>query len=445
MDYKGKKVLVCGMARSGQAAAALLCDLGAIVTAQDMRKEIDWTYDPTKKGMTLYLGQNPDEIIDQFDLVIISPGLSIYLPFVEKAKDMGIFVVGEAELAFSLCPCPVVAITGTNGKTTVTTLVGEILARYNSKTIIAGNIGIPLTSIVQDIDPDAIVVAETSSFQLETAVNFRPSVSAVLNMTPDHLDRHRDMETYIEMKSRIFKNQRHPDKAVLNFDNEITRAMAPPCPVVWFSESTVLPVGVYKRDGQIFARMEAHLEEVHIASLDGLNILTENALAATALALCAGASPTHIAEGLWAFKSVEHRIEHVATINGVDYINDSKATNPDSAIKALNYINNPVVLIGGGYDKGADFTPWVQAFKDKVTQLILIGQTATQIIKTCQDYGFTAYRQAATLEYAVQLATEIAMPGMVVLLSPACASFGMFKNFEERGDVFKQIVRGLEC
>ena len=441
MCFDGKKILVCGMARSGQAAVALLSDLGADVTAQDLSKDIDWTYNPAKKGISLYLGKNPDDIVGGFDLIVISPGLSIYLPFIEKAKSLGVPVWGEAELAFSRCPCPVVAITGTNGKTTVTTLVGEILAHFNPKTVVAGNIGIPLTSMVRGLDDDAIVVAETSSFQLETAINFRPNISAVLNMTPDHLDRHKDMETYIEMKSRIFRNQRHPDVTVLNYDNPITRSMTPPCKVVWFSNKVVLPIGVYQRDGYIYARMDESLEEEFIAHIDGFNIMSENILAATALALLAGASAEHIAKGLKTFKAVPHRLEYVSTIGGVEYFNDSKATNPDAAIKALESITKPIVLIGGGYDKGADFSAWVKAFNGRVKRLIIIGQTTKKIAETCQINGFAAYEQAENLQEAVEIAAKIATSGQVVLFSPACASFDMFKNFEERGDMFRDYVR----
>ncbi|MCL2404244.1 MAG: UDP-N-acetylmuramoyl-L-alanine--D-glutamate ligase [Defluviitaleaceae bacterium] len=442
MHFNNKKVLVCGMARSGQAAAALLASLGAAVTAQDMRDNIEWAYDPKEKGLALYLGKNPDAIVGEFDLIIISPGLSIYLPFIQKAKALGIAVWGESELAFSLCPCPIVGITGTNGKTTVTTLLGEILSRLNPKTVVAGNIGIPLTSLVKDLTADSIVVAEISSFQLETAINFKPSVSAVLNMTEDHLDRHKDMKTYIEMKSRIFANQRHPDIAVLNYDNPITRAMKPNCRVVWFSESTVLPVGVYKRDGQVYARMDAN-QEKHIISLDELTIMHENVLAATALALSAGAQAHHIAHGLRAFKDVPHRREHVASIGGVDYFNDSKATNPDAAIKAIKSTKQPIVLIGGGYDKGTDFDPWVKLFPEKVVRLILIGQTASKIIETCHKNGFTAYEQVSSLQEAVTSAHKIAKPGQAVLFSPACASFDMFKDYEERGNIFRQLVVSL--
>ncbi|MCL2377869.1 MAG: UDP-N-acetylmuramoyl-L-alanine--D-glutamate ligase [Defluviitaleaceae bacterium] len=443
MRFDGKKVLVCGMARSGQAAAALLVSLGAAVTAQDLQESINWAYNPKDKGLALYLGQNPDAIVGEYDLVVISPGLSIYLPFIQQAKAIGIPVWGEAELAFKLCPCPVIGITGTNGKTTVTTLLGEILTLHNPKTVVAGNIGIPLTSLVQDLTPDSIVVAEISSFQLETAVNFKPNISAVLNMTEDHLDRHKDMETYIEMKSRIFANQRHPDLAVLNYDNPITRAMKPDCRVVWFSESTALPSGVYKKNGQIYARISESQDEQHIISLDGLNIMHENALAATALALAAGVQVEHIAKGLTAFKNVAHRREHVANICGVDYYNDSKATNPDAAIKAITSETKPIILIGGGYDKGANFDQLVKTFSGRVMHLILIGQTAPQIIEACIKNGFTAYEQAGSLHEAVNRAYEVAKPGQVVLFSPACASMDMFKDYEERGDIFRQIVQAL--
>ena len=443
MRFDGKKVLVCGMARSGQAAAALLADLGAVVTAQDLRENIDWAYDPAAKGIGLYLGQNPDNIVNEYDLVVISPGLSIYLPFIEKAKALGIPVWGESELAFRLCPCPVVAITGTNGKTTVTTLVGEIMTRHNPKTVVAGNIGIPLTSLVGELTADSIVVAEISSFQLETAVEFRPAVSAVLNMTPDHLDRHGDMDTYIAMKSRIFANQRQPDRAVLNYDNPITREMKPWCPVVWFSEKTVLPTGVYVRDRGIYARLDTWQEEQFIVSLDGLMVMPENALAAAALSLCAGASVGDVADGLKAFRGVAHRLEYIDTLGGVDYFNDSKATNPDAAIKAITAMTKPIVLIGGGYDKEADFGPWVKAFEGKVARLVVIGQTAPQIIKTCNENGFTAYEQAENMMDAVAKASLASNPGQVVLLSPACASFDMFKDYEDRGTVFRHCVELL--
>jgi len=435
------KILVCGMAKSGQSAARLLAEMGAHVTVQDMKEDIDWNYDPTGIGLETYLGKNPDDIVGNFDLIIISPGITVYAPFAKKAEALGIPVWGEAELAFRLCPCPMIAITGTNGKTTVTTLVGEILKLHNPGTIVGGNIGIPLTELVTTLAPENIVVAEISSFQLETIAAFKPTISAVLNMTEDHLDRHHTMENYIAMKARIFENQSPDDICVLNYDNPITREMRPPSRVVYFSAKEQLEAGVYLRDGFICAKMPNMPEQVIIA-ISGLRIMPENALAATALSLCAGASASEISKGLKAFHGVPHRMEYVATIDGVEYYNDSKATNTDAAIKAIESIDRPIILIGGGYDKNADFTPWVQSFAGKVADLIVFGTTAQKIIDTCDNMGFTKYRVAHSLQAAVAMAKEKAKPGYKVLFSPACASFDMFKNFEERGDMFKRYVGG---
>lgn len=431
--FKDKKILVCGMARSGLSVAKLLKELGAQVTVQDRKPEIDWgEYNPV--GIVQHLGHDPDGIIGEFELVIISPGITVYAPFVQKAQKLGIPVWGEAELAFRLCPCPMVAITGTNGKTTVTTLVGEILRRHNAGTVIGGNIGIPLTELVTTLSPENIVVAEISSFQLETIAAFKPGISAVLNMTEDHLDRHHTMENYIAVKSRIFENQSESDVTVLGYDNEITRAMKPPGRVVYFSAREELNTGVYLRDGFIVA------DGVKIAEMAGLKIMPENALAATALSLYAGAPAEAIAAGLAAFTGVPHRMEYVATINDVEYFNDSKATNVDSAIKAIESASAPIVLIGGGYDKNTDFTSWVKSFGEKVKKLVIIGQTTQKIVDTCELLGFTNYVCVDTLQEAVSIARQAALPGWKVIFSPACASFDMFKNFEERGDVFKQAV-----
>jgi len=435
------KILVCGMAKSGQSAARLLAEMGAIVTVQDMKEDIGWNYDPADIGLETYLGKNPDDIVGNFDLIIISPGITVYAPFVKKAEVLGIPVWGEAELAYRLCPCPMVAITGTNGKTTVTTLVGEILKLHNPGTVVGGNIGVPLTELVNTLAPEHIVVAEISSFQLETIAAFKPAISAVLNMTPDHLDRHHTMENYIAMKSRIFENQSPGDVCVLNYDNPITREMKPPSRVVYFSAKAQLEEGVYLRDGFICAKMPDMTEQI-IVEISRLKIMPENALAATALSLCAGASVSEISKGLKAFHGVPHRMEYVATIDGVEYYNDSKATNTDAAIKAIESINPPIVLIGGGYDKNADFTPWIQRFDKKVAYLIVFGETTQKIIDTCDILGFTKYEVASSLQAAVAMAKEKAKPGYKVLFSPACASLDMFRNFEERGALFKQYVGG---
>ena len=431
------------MAKSGQSAARLLSEMGAFVTVQDMKEQIDWTYDPISAGLERYLGKKPDDIVQIYDLVIISPGISVYAPFVKKAESLGIPIWGEVELAYRLCPCPMVAITGTNGKTTVTTLVGEILKLHNTGTVVGGNIGIPLTELVTTLTPDNIVVAEISSFQLETIAAFKPKISAVLNMTEDHLDRHHTMENYIAMKSRIFENQSATDICVLNYDNPITREMKPPGKVIYFSAKEPLNTGVYLRDGLIIAKLQENSPEIIIAKMQDIKIMPENALAATALALCAGASPEHIDRGLREFKSVQHRLEYVATIDGVEYYNDSKATNTDAAIKAIEAIDAPIVLIGGGYDKNTDFTPWVKTFEENVTKLLIFGATSQKIVDICNNLGFTNYEITFSLQEAVIKAQENAKHGDTVLFSPACASFDMFKNFEERGDMFKQYVREL--
>ena len=439
--FSNMKVLVCGMAKSGQSVAKLLYEMGAFVTVQDMKENIDWDPSCNPANFAKYLGKNPEDIVGDFELIIISPGISVYAPFVQKAEQLGITVWGEAELAYRLCPCPMVAITGTNGKTTVTTLVGEILKCHNIGTVVGGNIGIPLTELVTALSPGNIVVAEISSFQLETIAAFKPAISAVLNITEDHLDRHNNMDTYIAMKARIFENQNVDDTCVLNYDNPITRKMNPPGRIIYFSATEQLETGVFIRDGFICAKMPFEDEQV-ILSIAETRVMPENALAATALCLSAGVPAGLIAQGLKAFQGVPHRMEYVATIDDVDYYNDSKATNTDSAIKAIESMTKPIVLIGGGYDKNIDFTLWVEHFVERVANLIIIGETTPKIVDTCKKLGFTDYEYAETLEEAVTVARERAKPGYVVLLSPACASFDMFKNFEERGDMFKDYIRG---
>ena len=438
MDFSGKKVLVCGMARSGQSAARLLKSRGAVVTAQDLREEINWVFVPEEEGIATYLGKNPDEIIEEFELVVISPGIPCDLPFVEKANALGIPVWGEIELAYCCCPCPIIAITGTNGKTTVTTLVGEILHKHNRQTVVVGNIGTPFSEHVDSLTPGNLVVAEISSFQLETVHKFAPWISAVLNLTPDHLDRHKTMETYQHMKERIFEQQAPEHFAILGYDNPATRSMRPSCNVVYFSAKEELENGVFLDEGIIRARLFG--KDFTVADTRQMRILPENALAATALCLCANVPPDEIAEGLLSFKGVSHRIEYVTTINGIEFYNDSKATNTDSAIKGIEAMNRPIILIGGGYDKEATFGDWVRYFDGKVKHLIVLGEVAEQIIETCRAYGYNHYDRVNSLRDAVELAFSKAEPGDCVLLSPACASWDMFDNFEQRGSLFKQFV-----
>ena len=435
---KGKNVLVCGLARSGKAAAELLKKHGAFVTGTDTRSNVDLGGD-----ILLRLGQQPDAFVHEFDLIIVSPGISVYAPFVQKAYELGIPVWGEAELAYAFCPCPMIAITGTNGKTTVTTLVGEILKLHNPGTVVAGNIGIPLTGLVDGLGENNIVVAEISSFQLETIQNFRPKISAVLNMTPDHLDRHGSMEVYIATKEKIFKNQRQNDKVVLNYDNSVTKKMRPPCDVVYFSKETEPKSGVFVRGNAIYATSDIAVEhDLPIANISDFKMMTENALAAVAICLLAGVSASHIRFGLKSARAVEHRLELVSTIDGVDFYNDSKATNVDAAIKALESFAHRVVLIAGGVGKGADFAPWVRLFKEKVSYLVLIGEAAEKIAKECTRIGFVNFEAADSLREAVSIAKQKA--SRTVLFSPACASFDMFKDFEDRGLQYKELVLSMQ-
>jgi len=441
--FENKKVLVCGMAKSGQAAVELLVKNGACVTAQDMKENVQLDFDPAALNVSMYLGKNPDDIVCDFDLVIISPGISVYAPFVKKAQATGIKVWGEAELAYQASKAPFIAITGTNGKTTVTTLVGEIMKRHNPHTVVAGNIGVPLTSLVASVPSDGVIVAEISSFQLETVDAFKPWISAVLNMTEDHIDRHGDMETYIAMKSRIFENQDKNDFTVLNIDNDITKNMRSPAVNIHFS--TVHPVahGVYIQNDDVCVHGINQQDTGAFMKAGHSRVMAENVAAVTAICACAGAPLDDIREVLETFKGVEHRLEFVRTVNGSDYYNDSKATNTDAAIKGLESFDAPVVLIGGGYDKHTDFTPWVTLFGQKVAQLIVFGETSQQIIETCDKIGYKSYIKVADLYEAVQTATQYAKPGIPVVFSPACASFDMFKNFEERGRLFKSYVMAL--
>lgn len=429
------------MARSGQSAALALVEMGADVTATDLRCDVPLPFNPSDKGIKCRFGEPPDYFVGDFELVVISPSISVYSSFIVKAGELCIPVWSEVELAYRLCPCPMVAITGTNGKTTVTTLVGEILKRHNPGAVVAGNIGIPLTGLVTELTESDIAVAEISSFQLETIAAFKPAVCAVLNVTPDHLDRHHTMEVYSAAKARIFENQRQNDLTVLNYDNHVTKKMKPPGRVIFFSARERLEQGVFARGGKVFVSDVFGLgSDTPVFDLSETRVMTENALAAVALSLAANAPLSLIQDVLRDFKGVPHRLEFVASINGVDFYNDSKATNVDAAIKGLEYFSAPLVLIAGGYDKKTDFAPWVKCFEHSVSHLILIGQTAETIASLCDEVGFNKYETAESLINAVDRAKALAQHGQTVLLSPACASFDMFADFEERGDLFKKYV-----
>lgn len=450
MEFTDLKVLIVGMAKSGVSAALLCSSLGAIVTVYDAkaREELGTSLDELEeKGIHFWVGKDPAEIVTQYNLIVMSPGVPTDLSFIHKARESGIPIWGEVELAYHFCACPIIAITGTNGKTTTTALTGDIIQTFH-KTHVVGNIGIPFTEKVQQIEQGDWVVAEVSSFQLETIHTFHPRIGAVLNITPDHLNRHKTYENYIEAKERIFLNQTEEDFCILNYDDPICKKMSQKtkAKVIYFSRTHMIEEGVYVKDQEIYAKWKG--KEALICKIDSLQILgnhnVENAMAAAAISLCAGVPLKNIQKALTVFKGVEHRNEYVDTIQGVDYYNDSKATNPAAAILAIQAMQKPIVLIGGGMDKGNDFTEWIEVFPNKVKHLIVIGETADKIILIAKQQQFYSVEKVESLEQAVQRAAQIAKGGECVLLSPACASWDMFTSYEERGRLFKHLVHCLK-
>jgi len=451
MELKGKRVLVIGMAKSG-ISAALFCERhGAEVTVSDSKtaEELKKAIEPVKsKNIRLELGTKADELIQHSDIIIISPGVPRDIAALAKADKLNIPVIGEIELAFRFCKAQILAITGTNGKTTTTILTGEIMKAYNDNVAVVGNVGIPFADEVEKLTEKGFAVAEISSFQMETAYEFKPHISAVLNITPDHLNRHKTLENYIAQKEKIFKNQDENDFCVLNYDDEYCRKMAvkTKAKAVFFSTKKVLEEGVYLK-GDII-KLKLSQKEYDICNINEMKIFgnhnIQNAMAAIAITYLAGVPLDIIKKTVTEFKGVEHRIEYVATVDGVEYYNDSKGTNPDAAIQAVKAMKKPTVLIGGGYDKGNDFTQWIEAFDGKIKKLILIGATAQKIKDTAQKLGYTNCEIVETFEQAVQSARETAVCGECVLLSPACASWGMFDNYEQRGEIFKNIVHSYE-
>ena len=449
MEYNGKKALVCGMARSGIAAAKLLKKLGAEVTLQDMKKREELSADVRNlenEGIVLYTGANPDDIACEQDIIVLSPGIPCDLPFITAAEAAGVSVISEVELAYTLTKCPITAITGTNGKTTTTTLTGEIMKAVYGNTAVVGNIGIPYSEEVEKLTEKDWVVAEISSFQMEKAKEFTPHISAVLNITPDHLNRHKTMEVYIAMKEKVFEKQTAEDFCILNYGDEACRKMADKtaAKVFFFSSSEKLEEGIYLDGENIEVRWNGINETlINVNDLQILGVHNhENVMAAAAMAICANIPLDTIRSVLKAFGGVEHRIEYVATVDGVDYYNDSKGTNVDASIRAVLAMKKPIVLIGGGYDKGGSFDEWTQLFPGRVKHLVLIGVTAPQVRASAEKFGFTAISDCETFKEAVDLCREKAEDGDCVLLSPACASWGMFDNYEQRGDLFKEQVRG---
>lgn len=451
MNFKDKKVIVIGMAKSGGSAAIILSTLGADVTIQDLkeREELPLNLEPLEElGIKFYLGKNPDDIILDFDLVIMSPGVPCHLSFVKKAEENGVPVWSEIEFAYSICKAPIVAITGTNGKTTTTALAGLIFKNFISTAEIVGNIGIPFSEKAEEVPEDSCVIAELSSFQLEKIDKFKPIISAVLNISPDHLDRHKTMENYIAAKERIFENQDENDFLILNYDDEKCREMKNKAKskVVFFSRMEKLEEGIYADEKSIYVNKLFGKEE-KVIDIDEMSILgshnVENAMAAIGMALCFNISLEIIRKSLIEFKAVEHRIEFVKSINNIEFYNDSKGTNTDASIKAILAMKRPILLIGGGYDKGSEFKEWIDSFSGKVKYMAVLGQVTEKICSAADEAGFENYERVDSLKEAVLKCFEKAVSGDCVLLSPACASWDMFKSYEERGELFKQYVNEL--
>ena len=448
MLVTGKKVLVFGSGISGIGAVKLLEDHGAEVVLYDGNESLDQASLREQLGekTTIVLGEFPEHLLEELELVVLSPGVPTDLPVILAMKEHGIQVIGEVELAYAFGKGDVLAITGTNGKTTTTSLLGEIMKCHQEEVFVVGNIGNPYTVAAGQMTERSVAGAEMSSFQLDSIETFRPKVSAILNFTPDHLNRHHTMEAYVEAKKQIAKNQTAEDYCVLNYEDERTKAFGEEvkAQVLYFSSAHKLERGIYLDDGKMIYK---NPEEVIVCHVDELQILGihnyENVMAAVAMAAVYGVPMDTIRKAILAFKGVEHRIEYVTEKDGVVYYNDSKGTNPDAAIKGIQAMNRKTVLIGGGYDKNSEYTEWIQAFDGKVKQLILIGATREKIAQDAEKCGFHDYVFADTFEEAVLLAAKTAKSGEAVLLSPACASWGMFPNYEVRGEKFKEIVNSL--
>jgi len=451
LDFKDKKVLVVGIARSGMAAAKALLKRGAQVTACDKKtaEEIGSGIDDLKHmGTTIYFGNYPPISKKKFDIIVVSPGVPLDIPPVKEAYEQGIPVIGEVELAYLLKPESVqmYAITGTNGKTTTTSLLQCILADDGRKSVSGGNIGVPLTTLVDNMDKGTISV-EVSSFQLETVIDFRPHICGILNITPDHLDRHKTMESYINAKSRILFNQTNSDYAILNYEDEIIRKLATRCRsrVIFFSTDQILNEGAFIKNNKITIVIDNKITEICTVDkilLRGKHNL-ENILCAAVMAFIAGVKPDIIRKTLINFSGVRHRMEEVASINGILYINDSKATNPESVIKALESFDQPIILIAGGRNKGSDFSVLARTISKRVKALVLLGEAREEIKTAVIQTGFKNIHEVEDFASGVKKAGEQAARGDIVLLSPACASWDMFKSYERRGDYFCELVNSL--
>lgn len=451
MEYNGKRISILGMGRSGMALARILRSSGASVLVSDEKSDEklqSLTEELTRAGISVELGGHTDQIYKDRDLIVISPGVSVYHPVLEDARRHGVPVVGEIEVAYQLSRVPMIAVTGTNGKSTTVSLIHRVLNAAGHKAILAGNIGIPLVSEIWE-HPDARwIVAEISSFQLETIREFHPRIGVILNITDDHLDRHRCKEEYMARKARLFENQDFGDSAVFNVDDRNVSAIERSAKAqhFFFSRASEVDRGTFKREGSLMWKDNGSttrvlsIDEISLAGTHNL----ENVMAVVTVAKILGISNEIIKTALREFVPLHHRLEYVATINGVAFYDDSKGTNPGAVTAALMSFREPVVLIAGGKDKDMDFTDLGRVIAERVKTLVVIGETAAKIAASARAGGMNDVREAGSLQEAVRISYESAPPGGVVLLSPACASFDMFKSAEHRGDMFKEIVKELE-
>lgn len=451
MNMEDRNILVAGCGISGIAAANLLASRGISCTLYDGNEKLDKekiTQNLLDTARTsLLLGKLDKETVQRTQTLVLSPGIATDSEWVEEFRREGIPIIGEIELAYRMGAGKVIGITGTNGKTTTTSLTGAIMRKHFEHVFVVGNIGIPYTQVAEQLTRDSVTVAEISSFQLETIDTFCPQVSAVLNVTPDHLDRHHTMDNYIQAKADIARNQTSEQACVLNYDNDITRKMAQTvnARVVFFSRKEALKEGVCLSGKSI---VHVHNSKKHvICELSDMQLVgdcnVENVMAAAAIALQMGVTYEEIREAVREFKAVEHRIEYVAQVNGVRYYNDSKGTNPDAAIQGIKAMDRPTVLLAGGYDKKASYGQWLEACAGKVKALVLIGETREQIACEAGKHHISNIILKDTFEEAMDECVRQASEGDAVLLSPACASWGMFKNYEQRGEIFKQYVKSL--
>ncbi len=449
---QAKKYLVVGLGKSGVSAAEALLRHGAEVSVYDKKTQEEMEAPLVNylkaQNVTCYLGVDPLEL-ERYDAIVVSPGVPLELPFLQKAQTLNVEIIGELELAYRLGKGNYIAITGTNGKTTTTTLVGEILKNAGRKTAVVGNIGVAVTSTALTAEEDSWLVTECSSFQLETTETFHPVICALLNITPDHLDRHKTLENYAKAKAKIFKNQTKDDYFVVNYDDPMSCELMHECQsvVVPFSRNVVLDRGVFVQNNRIIVKEQAEntidicgVEELAIPGMHNL----ENALAACGIAYFCGISKEIIAKTLREFQGVEHRLEFCGEVGGVRFVNDSKGTNPDASIKAIEAMKGNVILIAGGYDKNSKFEEFISAFNGKVKALVLLGATAPKIRETAEMLGYHAIFDEKDMGECVKKSFSLSAPGDTVLLSPACASWDMYSSYEQRGRHFKSCVQELE-